>query len=330
MALGRSDGLQFAIGDGVVALDAEARRDRLDGFAVVSGLAVTVKSGLTLSIASGTATVGESSGTVDTVSLGSSTDTTLQSADANDPRKDTVYIDTNGDIQVETGTAEPYQPSGSTLFDTWQPEPPLPSTEGVVLAEVVVPAGASSINTSDHVRDRRQPAQASFDEVHARTTTTGSLSVGPDGLTALWAKNDPYEFTASAQNSITVTDINSFTTLLIKVGASDLNGNANEVNIQTNGVTSGYKSFNIDGTKTTGQTAGGPISTISKNGSSEAYLLVTTERNGTAISVLNGRAFQKPKEIYGGNTSGLPLDSVTFLRGVATDWEVRIWGRDPQ
>lgn len=176
MALTRSDGLLYAIGQGYSALDAEAARNRLDGFAVVSGLAVTVSSGLTLSIASGTATVGETSNTVDTVSLGSSTTVTLNAADSTNPRKDTVYIDTSGTVQVETGTAEAYDPSDETLFDTFQPEPPLPSTEGVILAEVVVPAGASSINTTDHVRDRRQPAQAVFDEVACRSVFTDSLS----------------------------------------------------------------------------------------------------------------------------------------------------------
>lgn len=180
MALGRSDGLLYAEGQGYSHLDAAAARDRLDGFAVVDGLAVTVDSGLTLSIASGTATVGSASNSVDTVSLGSSTTTTLQSADSTDPRKDTVYIDTNGDVQVETGTADPYEPAGDTLFDTYVPEPPEPSTEGVILAEVVVPAGASSINTSDHVRDRRQPAQAVVDQLDARGVATDSATHNDD------------------------------------------------------------------------------------------------------------------------------------------------------
>lgn len=171
--------LEYAVGQGVSALDFQAWRDTLDGFAVASGLDVTVSSGLTLSIASGTATVGETSGTVDTVTLGSSTTVTLNSADPDDPRKDTVYIDTAGTVQVETGTAEPYDPPGNTLFDTFQPEPPLPSTDGTVLAEVVVPANTTSINTTDHVRDRRVPADAVLDRMLARTAIVDSLEINP-------------------------------------------------------------------------------------------------------------------------------------------------------
>lgn len=184
MALGRSDGLLYEIGDGFSALDAESKRDRLDGYAVESGLGVTVKSGLTVTVASGTATVGSSSGSVDTATLGSNTDITLDSANSSDPRKDTIYLDTGGTVQKETGTAEPYAPSGNTLFETFEPEPPFPSTEGVILAEVVVPAGASSINTSDHVRDRRAPAQMVADSLTAQSVDTDDLDIGGTDLFA--------------------------------------------------------------------------------------------------------------------------------------------------
>lgn len=169
----RSEGLQYAIGQGYSQLDAKASRDRLDGYAVVSGLAVSAGSGLSVDVASGTATVGETSGSVDTVSNGSTTNVSLAAADGSNPRKDTIYIDTGGSLQAETGVAEGATPSGKTQFDTFQPEPPTPSTEGVILAEVWVPAGASSLSSGD-IRDRRQPAQAVFDDV-----TTQSLDSGP-------------------------------------------------------------------------------------------------------------------------------------------------------
>jgi hypothetical protein len=154
--------LEYAIGQGYSALDAQAHRDQLDGYAVADGLAVSVDSGLTLSVASGTATVGETSGSVDTAVLGSSTTIALDAADSTNPRKDTIYIDTGGTVQKETGIAEPAAPTGATRDDTYEPEPPFPSTDGTILAEVWVPAGASSLSSGD-IRDRRVPADVVAD-----------------------------------------------------------------------------------------------------------------------------------------------------------------------
>jgi len=149
--------LEYSIGQGYSALDAQAWRDKLDGFAVASGLGVSVDSGLDLTVAAGTATVGETSGSVDTVTLGSSTTVNVGPADSTDPRKDTIYIDTSGTVQVESGTPEPADPSGNTQFQTYQPEPPSPSTDGAILAEVWVGAGETTLQSGD-VRDRRAPA----------------------------------------------------------------------------------------------------------------------------------------------------------------------------
>jgi len=183
----RSDGLAYQIGQGLSALDMEARRDKLDGFSVVSGLAVTTDgTDLTLDVGQsaggGTATVGYSSGSVDTVSLGSATTVTLTTADPDNPRKDVVYLDTGGTVQVETGVAEPAAPSGNTRFDTYQPEPPLPSTTGTVLAEVYVAAGASAIESAD-IRDRRQPSDLVADEVVAQSVDAGSVNTDTASVT---------------------------------------------------------------------------------------------------------------------------------------------------
>lgn len=151
--------LQYETGQGYSALDAQAWRDRLDGYAVVSGLKVSWDSGMTLSVASGEAAVGQTNGSLDKVSLGTSTTITLDAADSTHPRKDTIYIDTTGTVQKETGTPREALPEGSTAFDTYQPEPPFPSTDGTVLSEVWVPAGATSLQDS-YVRDRRVPADS--------------------------------------------------------------------------------------------------------------------------------------------------------------------------
>jgi hypothetical protein len=151
----RADGLHYDIGQGYSELDAEAARDRLDGYAVVSGLEVTTDgTNLTLDVSAGTAIVGGTE-----VSLASAGTVTVDAADSTDPRKDTIYIDSNGNLQSETGVPEPADPAGNTRFNTFQPEPPYPSTEGTILAEVWVAAGTSAIASADR-RDRRQPAES--------------------------------------------------------------------------------------------------------------------------------------------------------------------------
>lgn len=182
----RSNGLLYSVGQGYSAVDAQAWRDKLDGFAVASGLTPSVgASGLEVDVASGTATVGESSGVVDTVTLGSTTTITLDAADGTNPRKDVVYIDTSGTLQKETGTAGAANPSGNTRFNTFEPEPPFPSTAGAILAEVWVAAGATSLQSAD-VRDRRMPADAVGDRAVYRTGFVDDLAGGWDVRADSW------------------------------------------------------------------------------------------------------------------------------------------------
>jgi len=175
----RSEGLLYEDGQGYSKLDAQAHRDRLDGYAVVSGLGVTVDSGLTLSVASGEATVGQTSGSVDTVTNAGTT-VTLNSADSTLPRKDVVYIDTNGNIQATAGTPQTAEPSGNTRDNTYVPEPPFPGTEGAILAEVWVGAGVTTLQSAD-VRDRRAPADVVGDRGVFGTVSTDVLKTEPTG-----------------------------------------------------------------------------------------------------------------------------------------------------
>lgn len=142
--------LNYSIGNGYSARDAEVWGDRLDGFGVVSGLGVTPGTGLVVDVASGTALVG----TADTVDLASSTSVSLDTADANDPRKDAIWIDDTGTVGKTTGVAEPADPAGNIRENTYQPEPPDPAGDVTILAVVWVAAGASSLATAD-IRDRR-------------------------------------------------------------------------------------------------------------------------------------------------------------------------------
>lgn len=157
--------LEYQIGQGYSALDAQAWRDKLDGYAVVNGLGVTVDSGLTVSVAAGTATTGTANGSVETVSNGSAATLALDAADSTFPRKDTIYLDATGTPQFETGVPESALPSGNSRFDTYQPEPPFPSaSEYVILAEVFIDAGQSQLASGD-IRDRRVPAEGIFGDV---------------------------------------------------------------------------------------------------------------------------------------------------------------------
>lgn len=159
--------LEYQIGQGYSALDAQAWRDRLDGYAVKSGLAVSWDSGLTFTVGSGEATMGETSGVVESVSLDSSASVTLDSPDSTNPRKDTIYLDSAGAVGVEVGAPREERPMDASRFDTYQPGPPEPSAEGVVLAEVWVPPNTSSLASED-VRDRRVPAEAVSDTAVVR------------------------------------------------------------------------------------------------------------------------------------------------------------------
>jgi hypothetical protein len=75
------------------------------------------------------------------------TNVAIDASDATNPRIDLIYLATGGTITVLKGTAKAVKPTGET---TWQKyEEPYPAdlsgTDGIVLAEVLVPAGATSI-----------------------------------------------------------------------------------------------------------------------------------------------------------------------------------------
>jgi len=180
--------LEYQIGQGYHALDAQARRDRLDGYAVASGLGVSPGTGLEVDVASGTATVGETSGTVDTVNVAATT-VALDTAASTNPRKDTVYVDESGTVQVETGVADSVLPSANTRFNTYQPEPPLPSTNGAILAEVFVAAGATSLGTDD-IRDRREPADVVTDRMVAQSASIDETNITNETLIRLEKTTD--------------------------------------------------------------------------------------------------------------------------------------------
>lgn len=139
-----------AKGEGAQALDINETLNALAGDTVVSGCGASAGSGnLEVDIASGTARVNASNVAV-------TSQTVTLSNGASEPRKDVIYIDTNGNAQISQGTAESVEPSANTRFNTYKPSPnDATGITGAIVAEVWVAANKSDTFTSSDIRDRR-------------------------------------------------------------------------------------------------------------------------------------------------------------------------------
>ena len=150
---------QFEIGQGATALELNLFT-RLGSYGWVGGAGVTLggaTSSIECDVASGT--VIHDGGFVDV----SAATVTLSAGDPQHPRKDLIWVDYEGTPRVRGGVPAPPDPPDETRGDTWSPAPP-PATavDGVPLAEVWVPAGASdtgALQAAD-VIDRRVQATA--------------------------------------------------------------------------------------------------------------------------------------------------------------------------
>lgn len=142
--------LNFNDGDAEQALDPQQHTDRWR-YSVASGCAVSPGTNdLTVQC-----DAGEVIFDGDTVDVAAQDNVALDAADATHPRKDTVWIDGTGTLQVTAGTAEEPAPAGYDHWRAYRPAPPdLSATAAVVLAEVWVPAGAADITAGD-IRDRQ-------------------------------------------------------------------------------------------------------------------------------------------------------------------------------
>jgi len=150
-------------GDGGAALDENQQHYRGDGVGVIDpaggDLAVTINTGAlgstdTLSVAAGDAYIQGTTHSVGSQTIG------IDGANGTDSRIDVVYVDASGDLQVENGTPEATDPDDPNLsrFEFYRPAPPdLSNTVGCALAQVWVPAGATSLTAPD-IDDRRMRA----------------------------------------------------------------------------------------------------------------------------------------------------------------------------
>lgn len=109
----------------------------INGYAVVAGCAITAGTGLSVSMAAGTALVAERF-----LAVSAAIDQALAAADATHPRLDAIVLNAAGTFTIRAGTAAA-QPSAPSLTDN-----------DILLALVWVPAAASSL-TSTNIRDKR-------------------------------------------------------------------------------------------------------------------------------------------------------------------------------
>lgn len=152
------------VGDGAQALDIGTLYKLVRGNGVLSGLDVTINSGDldaadTLSVASGTALVDgtEHSVSATTVGITSATD---------NPRKDVIYVDGTGAVDVAEGQeAEPLPVDDETgqhaiREHAYAPSPPdLSGMAAVPVYEIWVDASSTTLESADVYLDRRPPGR---------------------------------------------------------------------------------------------------------------------------------------------------------------------------
>jgi hypothetical protein len=149
-------------GDGAQLLDIMQLQATLAGFSLVDPGEAAVTPGstaLTVDVAdapSGVRLGGPAQ------SFGGESGVALPSADANDPRKALVYLDSVGSVQVAAGQPATAVPSGEVQTRTGVPTVPIPAGGFVPLAEVWIAAGANDIAAGD-ISSRRMPQFTEWD-----------------------------------------------------------------------------------------------------------------------------------------------------------------------
>lgn len=155
--------MSFTVKDneGIQALDRNVIAQSLSGNGVVSGCGVSINTGTlgtggnALTVGSGSIKFGSTAVSVSSQSLD------LDTGDSSNPRKDVVYLNSSGTATVRKGQAEQAQPTGAVSRNAERPAPDEFDdfdSVGVPIAEVWVPAGATSVSSSDISDVRLAPA----------------------------------------------------------------------------------------------------------------------------------------------------------------------------
>ncbi len=130
------------------------------------------------------------------VEKGAVTDLIVGAADPTNPRKDIVVCNSAGTLSIVAGTPEAALPSGNVGVYTLNPEPPSIPANSIILGEIWVPAGATSI-TGSEIYDKRVSIA---DFLTHKDAATGVHGVGaspvcsetelaarvPSGLIVMW------------------------------------------------------------------------------------------------------------------------------------------------
>jgi hypothetical protein len=182
----------------------------LNGAGVITGGAVTAQTtpNMTVQVAAGIA-----SHVSTLISFAAVSSLAITAADATNPRRDLVVVDTAGTVSVKTGT-----PAGIPLLPTFN------LTTEVVLAEVTVPANTTSI-PSTHIVDKRMTiSPIGTIERQLTTTTIVNSAVETDILNktilgGLMATNRKIRVTISG-NVLNNTGANTTFTLRIYFGGT--------------------------------------------------------------------------------------------------------------
>ncbi len=132
--------------------DIDSLCDALAGNGVISGLATTQKgAGADMSV---DVVLGVYVANGTSVTKSGTTNVVITAAHATLPRKDIIIADSAGNITAVAGTEYAASPVGSTGPQTSAPVPPDITANKIILAEVWVPAAASTIINS-YITDKR-------------------------------------------------------------------------------------------------------------------------------------------------------------------------------
>ncbi|AGM11163.1 hypothetical protein M196_gp71 [Halorubrum tailed virus 4] len=229
--------IDFDIGDGADALGRNQLSDALDGTYWVSGWDATLGTGdLEVDIAAGEGAINGgdvSTGSTQTVDF-------TGDVDATNPRKAVISVDDTGTVQKTLGTAVPAAPTDEVRFRTYDPQPPT-NAPGVVVAEVWLAAGATSL-VSDDVRDRRVTNDAS---INATPNTPG------------WVEDANSPINVSGSQEATITLDGTYNIVLVHIQEfANTSGGVQQLQIRFNGVASSdYRYTDATGSETTGDTS---------------------------------------------------------------------------
>jgi parallel beta-helix repeat protein len=166
--------------------DLKALEQAIKGEGVRSGLQVTASTTPDdyVHVAAGEANV---AGTI--VTKSSTTDLQIPANTSGNPRKDIIVMDSSGTISVVQGTPAPAKPDGYTHWQTYEPAPPDIPANSIILAEIWVADGFTSITSSD-ILDKRNlvldidtisPTTTKGDILVDNGTNLVRLPVGADG-----------------------------------------------------------------------------------------------------------------------------------------------------